>query len=137
MKKVVINTCYGGFSLSYKAVLLYFKLLGKPIYAFIQPNFDGKYEPYNPTLHKNRVIHYSINPTLNEKGGINNKDYTYSEDIITRDDPILIKVVEQLKEQASGECSKLKIVEIPDYVDYIIEEYDGYEHIAEKHRTWG
>jgi hypothetical protein len=30
----------------------------------------------------------------------------------------------------------LEIVEIPDDVEYTIEEYDGLEHIAEKHRTW-
>jgi len=137
MKKVVINTCYGGFSLSYKAVLLYFKLLGKPIYAFIQPNYKEGYKPYDPTIHKTTLIHYSLSPTLDKNGQIKNGDYVYLDSSCKRDDPILIKVVEQLKEQASGECSKLKIVEIPDYVDYIIEEYDGYEHIAEKHRTWG
>ena len=34
-------------------------------------------------------------------------------------------------------CSTLKIIEIPDDVDWIIEEYDGNEWVAEKHRTWG
>jgi hypothetical protein len=28
------------------------------------------------------------------------------------------------------------VVEIPDGTDYEISEYDGNEHIAEKHRTW-
>jgi len=30
----------------------------------------------------------------------------------------------------------LAIVEIPDDVEYTIEEYDGNEHVAEAHRTW-
>jgi len=30
----------------------------------------------------------------------------------------------------------LKIVDIPDGVEWEIEEYDGMEWVAEKHRTW-
>jgi len=40
-------------------------------------------------------------------------------------------------EVASGKYAKLKIVEIPIFTEYTIEEYDGMEHIAEKHKTWG
>lgn len=53
-----------------------------------------------------------------------------------RDDPILIQVVEQLKEKSSGSYSKLKIVEIPDDVEYEIRDYDGWESIHEVHRSW-
>ena len=42
-----------------------------------------------------------------------------------RNDPILIRVVEELGEMAGGVCSKLVIVEIPDDVEWTIEEYDG------------
>jgi len=56
---------------------------------------------------------------------------------INRTDPNLIKVVQELGKEANGSYSKLKIVTIPDDVDYEIEEYDGMEWIAEKHRTWG
>jgi len=55
---------------------------------------------------------------------------------IQRDDPILIRVVEELKEKVNGDCARLKIVEIPYDVDWQIEEYDGNEWVAEKHRTW-
>jgi hypothetical protein len=37
---------------------------------------------------------------------------------------------------ANGACADLKIVEVPDEVDWYIEEYDGNEWVAEKHRTW-
>ncbi len=33
--------------------------------------------------------------------------------------------------------AKLKVVEIPDDVDWEVENYDGIEWIAEKHRIWG
>ena len=54
---------------------------------------------------------------------------------IKRDDPILIKVVEELWKEASGWFAQLEIIEIPDDVEWHIEEYDGNEHIAENHRT--
>ena len=55
---------------------------------------------------------------------------------MVRDDPILIQVVEELGETANGRCASLKIIEIPDDVEWTIGEYDGQEWIAEKHRTW-
>lgn len=55
---------------------------------------------------------------------------------VARNDPTLIEVVETLKDKANY-CSDLKIVEIPDDVEWQIEEYDGWEWVAEKHRTWG
>lgn len=53
-----------------------------------------------------------------------------------RDDPILIKVVETLGKEANTEFSSLKVVEIPDDVDYYIDDYDGMETIEECHRSW-
>ena len=55
---------------------------------------------------------------------------------IKRNDPILVEIVEQLGEAADGCFSALKVVEIPDDVEWGIEEDDGHEWIAEKHRTW-
>jgi hypothetical protein len=47
-----------------------------------------------------------------------------------------VQVVEQMGDAASGSHSELAIVEIPDDVEWEIDEYDGREHVAEKHRTW-
>jgi hypothetical protein len=44
--------------------------------------------------------------------------------------------VEQLGNAANGDFAELKVVEIPDDVEWIIQEYDGDEWISEKHRTW-
>ncbi len=47
---------------------------------------------------------------------------------IDRDDPKLIEVVEKLGEEASGDYSKLVVVEIPaEATDYEFDEYDGAE----------
>lgn len=60
--------------------------------------------------------------------------YEFKDD---RSNQRLIQCIEALGEKASGEYAKLHIVEIPDDVEFEIEEYDGFELVAEKHRTWG
>lgn len=54
-----------------------------------------------------------------------------------RDDATLISVIEKIgTEAASGRYATLKIVEIPDDVNWYIEEHDGMEWVAERHQTW-
>lgn len=55
---------------------------------------------------------------------------------LDRDDPVLVAVVEELGTAAWTSVSELHVVEIPDDVEWQIEEYDGKEWVAEKHRTW-
>lgn len=54
----------------------------------------------------------------------------------TRDDEDLVATVEELGSKANSKHSDLKVVEIPDGVEFTIESYDGVEWVAEKHRTW-
>lgn len=53
-----------------------------------------------------------------------------------RADLALIQCVEKLGSKVNTDYSKLTIIEIPDGIEYEIEEYDGIEWVAEKHRTW-
>lgn len=59
--------------------------------------------------------------------------YKYNDN---RTDLKLVECVETLGDIASGSLAELKVVEIPDDVDWYIDEYDGIEWIAETHRTW-
>ena len=52
-----------------------------------------------------------------------------------RNDPDLVAVVESLGAEANGKFASLEVVEIPDGIDWRIEEYDGSESVAEG-RTW-
>jgi hypothetical protein len=71
---------------------------------------------------------------LCESAGVEAKEYVYE---ISRDCPHLVETVLTLGTTAKTRCySKLKIVEIPDGVEWSVHEYDGMEWVAENHRTW-
>jgi len=151
--KIVVNRCYGGYGLSYEAVMEYAKRAGITIYAFEsltdkKGNIDfEKYIPYVPckkdmTINHLKdkkakepfMVHYGKTP-LGSDGKINNSTY-FSESDIKRNDPILVSVVESLGEMANGKFAQLEIVEIPDDVEWEIDDYDGMESIEEAHRSW-
>ena len=62
-----------------------------------------------------------------------NIQYTFD---IARNDPILVQVVETLGIEANDRFAKLHIVDIPDDVQWQIDEYDGMESVEEVHRSW-
>ena len=53
-----------------------------------------------------------------------------------RGDEDLVAVVGELGEAAGGNIGVLAVVEIPDGVEWAIEEYEGREWVAERHRKW-
>ena len=54
-----------------------------------------------------------------------------------RTNAILISAIEKLGvEDSSGVNAELEVVEIPDNVDWVIEDYDGSETISEVHQSW-
>jgi hypothetical protein len=148
--RVVINGCFGGFGLSPEATLQLYEM-GAPITATpvdeywppaeraeqrerfkticYEAQLEGWREHLNhPDKDKRRSLFLTVF-SPDEKFVLNASD-------ISRHDPMLIQVIEQMGSNANGACSSLKIVNIPDDVEYEISEYDGNEHIAEKHRTW-
>jgi hypothetical protein len=60
----------------------------------------------------------------------------FMDDKIPRNDPYLISIVRDMGMAANGPNAKLKIIEVPSDVDWIIQDYDGVEWVAEKHRIW-
>lgn len=98
---IVINSCFGGFSITRKAL---------------------------------DELCRRGNATALAEAELCSDDYSCTR--IKRNDPDLIDVVRSMGGEASGPFSNLKIITIPDDVDWIIEEYDGFEHVAERHRTW-
>lgn len=112
--KVIINRCYGGFSVSEKALKEFLRVkqikIEKPIH------YDsGRIMGYRDELGTNWTLY-----TL--------EDY--------RTDFDLIRIVEEMGTEANGDLASLKIVEIPNDVEWEIEDYDGIEAIHEVHRVW-
>ncbi len=114
--KVVINVCFGGFSLSHVAALRYAELRGwalrwEPLMKSFadRPPEDG-WNSYFVTIPGETEAHWS------------NRD-------IWREDITLIQVVEELDAAANGRCAELTIVEVPFGERYRIDEYDGRESI--------
>lgn len=102
-RKVAINSCFGGFSLSNEAIELLSKYKGRDVESPVYFTHDWHFLP----------------------------------DDIPRDDPDLIKVIEELgSEKASGRFAELTIVKIPPDIKWTIEGYDGLECVSEAHRTW-
>ena len=56
--------------------------------------------------------------------------------ILDRDDPTLVRIVEEMGPYSYGYSSVLTVVDIPDDIEWEIVEYDGLEYVAEKRRTW-
>ena len=55
---------------------------------------------------------------------------------LDRSDPHLVQTVLELGAAANAKYANLKVVTIPDDVEWQIDEYDGNEWVCEKHRTW-
>jgi hypothetical protein len=115
VRRVVINSEHGGFSISRAAELAYLERTGTP-YTF-QDREDRA-----ATVSKGQYI--MVN------------DQYWDGRTIKRDDPVLVDIVREMGEVADGDFASLRVVELPADVDWIVEEYDGREWIAERHRTW-
>lgn len=117
--KVVINDCFGGFGLSDEACKLCIER-GMTCSEDYRDNTDFIFFPKGNMFSE----YYRINDRDDKK---------------IRTNPIVIRVVEELGEEANGSCADLSIVEIPfDSTDgWYIHEYNGRETIEEYHRSWG
>ena len=110
MTKLVINRCYGGFSLSFEACKMIAKRKG---WTLAIDDYDREY--FIPELGKDqRLDPYDLE----------------------RNDPDLVAVVEELGDVADGYGAELKIVNVPEDIKWHIQEYDGKEKVCEDHRTW-
>lgn len=133
-----------GFSLSGKAIKEYFKLLGEDVYfytvdfeksnkinevIYTKTDYYDKGHSFISTKYIGDEIKGSDVKKLHEEKAF------YYDECFDRTDKNLIKVVKQLGEEANSEFSDLKIIEIPDGVEYYIVG-DLPEEIHEKHRVW-
>ena len=96
--EVAFNTCYGGFSISEKAILRMIELGSAKAKRCYEQEKDKSYNAY------------------------------YVD--IPRWDPILIQVIKELKNNASGESASLAIGRVNLLDRIVIEDYDGKEDVV-------
>jgi len=130
MYKVVLNRCYGGFGLSTKAEKLYWeRKLGKEIFVYSQDYKNNNYRKVTDIEHHPE---WNVDFVTKDYGDVVDEYSLADEDLCIRDaprhDPILVGIVEELKEKANTGCSKLVVAEINTPM-YRIENHDGMECI--------
>lgn len=130
--KIVINRCYGGFGLSRDAILEMYRRGSKAVewtpfeeYYSQTPDWKERRKRY---LETNDIYDFYIE----DGDGVVSLKYDYE----IRNDPILVEVVEEMGAKSWGRYAELRVVEIPDGVEYEIDDYDGMESVHEKHRSW-
>lgn len=132
--KIVINRCYGGFGLSPVAIREYLKRKGMDCFFYDNSSFDSLIKVSGA---KNSLFIYCSTKDLGERTTWEQMEGSYfNPREIPRNDIDLVEVVEILKSKASGRYSDLRVVKIPDGIEWEIDEYDGLETVEEKHRSW-
>ena len=135
MAKIVYNAQHGGFGLSDAAVRRYAEIKGLTVYP--EPSKYGTIIPATYWLvpENERVEELEgaawFKASLEERQR-HNEAYdkqTLSPRDIERDDPVLVQVVEELGDAASGRFAKLQIADVPSGSLYRIDEYDGLESV--------
>lgn len=134
MGKIVINSCYGGFGLSREACQRYWDLKGEQVW--IEDNaeypsldiFTVWLVPPSERVEKKTSKQFTY-MSLDERIEYNRKvaEQSWYDRDVERNDPVLVQVVEELGDKASGKYSKLRVVEVDGL--YKINEYDGYESV--------
>ena len=129
MTKVVYNACYGGFGLSKEACQRYWDIQGQSIWfedalwgftVWLVP-------PEDRIPSKEGDAFYSM--TMDERVAYNraHSEQTWYYNNVSRHDPALVQVVEELGKKANGDFANLQIDEVRG--SYRIDEYDGNESV--------
>lgn len=131
MKKIVYNTCFGGFGLSPLAQQEYAKLKGITLYFYKQTeySYSGGIDTYIKVLdieNYNNFTTQAFTKNYGDKFSSYEKGTFYYPDI-SRDDTDLVTVVEKLGKLANGSCTNLAIATVEG--KWRIDEYDGSESV--------
>jgi len=116
--KIAINVRHGGFGLSDKACQWLIDNKGWTVTDYK----DGDYANPDADFVSTKNAEFSFREKYHLVQSESSKSF--------RNNPDLIEVIETLGAEANGNFADLEIVEIPDDVDWQIEEYDGVEWIA-------
>ena len=160
--KIILNKCFGGFGFSPKVYVEYAKRKGIDLFVYDKKYSDDT----NKSIYEATYFKVPLERiTSDNYAFINVNDRLFSPHFCTvdlgdsfpnddkqkydalnehslylnehyRTDEVLISIVEDLGSEANGKYADLKIVEIPDDLDYVIDDYDGIETLHQNIPTW-
>jgi len=120
-ERIVINRCFGGFCFSDEG---YEWLIAEKKWTVTTWNDEGEYtDPDAQIVEMSELSfkHYGL--VANDSAPK------------FRTNPDVIEMIEKLGKRASDSVvSDIQIVEVPDDIDWVIDEYDGKERIREIHK---
>ena len=126
MGAVVYNSCFGGFSLSKKALLWLAEHGHAEALAEIATQEDQAKSSPKDEFDKWANERWQNGDTSNNPPG----RYSWIPSKMNRADPLLVQCVKILRDEASGECAALSLKELPSGARYRIDAYYGNESIT-------
>lgn len=149
--KIVVNKCYGGFGISLEALKELVKRNAACVESCTPKHYYGgdndryyrkdeweqkwnedfkEFEDIGDGFMADKRSQYNV-----YKDGLLYSLKSRSENDM-RTDKDLVDVVEKMGEAANGWAAKLRIVDVPDDIQWEIDDYDGIETVHELHRSW-
>jgi|APHM01.1.fsa_nt_gi hypothetical protein len=127
-QRVVYNSCFGGFGLHEDAV------------KWVRDNKDRLREQYDNT-DVSELTNTTLSGEFYDDGSGPKEDWITSVKPIdlSRNNELLADIVSGETEYTgtvNGQHADLRVTELPDSVDYTIDEYDGNETVKEQYRTF-
>jgi len=123
MTKIVYNACYGGFGLSPAAIERYADIKGITLYgkdcSWGYSYATVPWEEYDRIYEECRK----------ERDYRRSNELSFSDSSISRTDPVLVQVVQELGDAANGSYARLRIKTLPAGTLYRIDEHDGMESV--------
>jgi len=133
--KIAVNKGYGGYGLSLKALRRYAELKGFLVYFYTR-DINGRYVRIDNQNKFKGLGFFAYKKDFGKYPKSFDENERFYDSTIERTDPILIKVIEELGDKASDDSANIKIIDIPDDIEWEIDECDGFEWVYEKRRRW-
>lgn len=154
MQKVIINKCFGGYGFDPFTVQKYAEAKGVRLYWYKRDCnvYIGNLKEYMVKIPFEMIMkddgvrlwYVALTKDMGDSyirdwndENVCSNEFEIPNNDTSRTDPVLIGIIEKYGDQNTHSCHAPTVVEVPDGVEWIIEEYDGFETLHEKHRVFG